>query len=290
MNQPNNNQNEQCNLLIEFEEKGYDLIQFETYHNFLIECSQKDYGDLFTQKHHILPKFMKGTNKIQNLIPLSCEDHYNSHVVLAHCFDVGTIERHKNLCSAKYVVANTKRLLRKKYGTDINFDGSDFWINANEEMRQLLSGDGNMMFGKKHSPETIALIIKNQTVLSGENHPCFGKVSPLKGRKIGPRGYKIKQPNRNQSGDKNSNFGKKRSAEWKLKQSQLIKERMDNSEVRNKLKQDRHGISILDNETKIIYKSITELCQSFNIRWKKYKQLVELGRFVIITKPRADEV
>ncbi len=186
------------NFLNEFEEKGYDLEKLKPYSDFLFECSAKEYGDLFTQKHHILPKFMKGTNKIQNLIPLSCEDHYTSHIVLAHCFDFGTTERHKNLCSAKYVVANTKRFLRKKYGSDIKFDDSDFWINATIELKELTSGVNNPNYGRdfsqihrKRLSDSLKLFYKNNPdairipILSAETRKLFGE--QLRGKFAGEK-------------------------------------------------------------------------------------------------------
>lgn len=85
-------------FLIEFE--GYDLTK---YNDFLIECTQKDYSDQVIHRHHIVPKFMKGTNDKSNLIELNCVDHLKSHQILAECFPKNTRWYKGNIFSALHI-------------------------------------------------------------------------------------------------------------------------------------------------------------------------------------------
>lgn len=50
--------------------------------------------------HHIIPKYMGGSNDESNLIKLSYEDHYISHIILAECFEPGSYHYNRNIWSA----------------------------------------------------------------------------------------------------------------------------------------------------------------------------------------------
>lgn len=92
-------------MLIEFIEKNYNLDQLKPYENFLIECGQKDYLDQGTHMHHILPKFMKGSNNEENLIKLNYQDHFQAHIILAECFQENTREYRGNILSANHITS-----------------------------------------------------------------------------------------------------------------------------------------------------------------------------------------
>ncbi len=67
----------------------YDLSK---YFNFIELCKNKNYTGNITHKHHIIPRHMKNIlkefnfNCPENLIDLSCEDHFEAHWILTHCF------------------------------------------------------------------------------------------------------------------------------------------------------------------------------------------------------------
>lgn len=162
-------------MLSEFIEQGYELEKLKPYEDFLIECSQKDYGELITQKHHILPKNMLGTNNKSNLIVLSCEDHYSAHIILANCFDLKTDERWKNTISAGMILGSIKRLFRKKFGKDFDFLANDFWSLATIELKSMYSGENNYNFGKQISPERIRKWRKSYKPRVGSDNNFYGK-------------------------------------------------------------------------------------------------------------------
>jgi len=53
------------------------------YLTFIDECRSKDYSNLKTHRHHILPKSDGGSDDLDNLIELSIHDHYWAHVFYA---------------------------------------------------------------------------------------------------------------------------------------------------------------------------------------------------------------
>lgn len=54
-----------------------------TYEDFIAGCRTRDYGDLMTQEHHILPRCEGGSDDPGNLIELSIHDHFWAHVIYA---------------------------------------------------------------------------------------------------------------------------------------------------------------------------------------------------------------
>jgi len=127
------------------------------YLDFIEECKSKDYSELFTHKHHIIPKFMGGDDSDDNLIVLSVEDHFLAHKILAEN------------CDNNYKAGATGALnLLHKYW--INAFGGDY-----SEIKRLLtngfSGDKNGMYGKSHSEKTIN-ILREKNI--GTKNPFYG--------------------------------------------------------------------------------------------------------------------
>lgn len=98
----------------------------KVYLDFIQECKGKDYGELFTHKHHIIPKFMGGTNERDNLIVLSVENHFLAHKILAeNCDDVykaGNLKasayllnRYPNLVISKDEISKIHSIATKEY-------------------------------------------------------------------------------------------------------------------------------------------------------------------------------
>jgi len=275
-------------LLEEFIKNGYDVDKLKPYEEFLNQCQYDDYEDLMLQKHHILPKFMSGSNKKTNLIRLDIKDHFDSHIILAKCFERKTKEYHYNLCSANRILASAKRLLNK---LGVDYTDSEFWNEARKNMKEYCSGENNPMYGRKHTEESKQKNREKKLKYRGENHPCYGKPSPLKGRKLKPRSYKCKQPNRNYSGENNPNHGKKRSPEWKEKHSNLIKSRMKDESIRSRLRSPKkklgespHSKRVMDTRTGIEYDCITNAKNDLKLNWYSYKKLVDSGILIVMLK------
>ena len=70
----------------------------ERYFKFIEECKLKDPTEYHI--HHIIPRYMSGTNNKDNLIRLSYEDHYIAHIILAECFPNGSYHYNRNIWAA----------------------------------------------------------------------------------------------------------------------------------------------------------------------------------------------
>lgn len=89
-------------MLYEFTKMGYNLDNLKLYESFLFGRINKEYNSTETQIHHILPKFMGGSNHTSNLLKLSLEEHRDAHLILAQCFEENTKEYKGNVFSAQF--------------------------------------------------------------------------------------------------------------------------------------------------------------------------------------------
>ena len=85
----------------------------ERYFKFIEECKLKNPQEYHV--HHIIPRYMNGSNNKDNLIKLSYEDHYFAHIILAECFIEGSYHYNRNIWAAlKLSLWVTDLSLRKK--------------------------------------------------------------------------------------------------------------------------------------------------------------------------------
>lgn len=163
------------------------------YYN-IVNNAKSRISEEYSEKHHIIPKSLGGSNHIENLVLLSAREHFICHWLLTKMV-VGTKEKYQmwnafscmlyreNGNQQRYKINSRAFDLIKKQGALIK---SAKW-----------SGKGNPMFGKK------------------------GELSPLFGRKQSPEHVETLRKIKT---------GKTRSEESKRKQSLSSKGKKQNSE------------------------------------------------------------
>ena len=117
------------------------------YYEFIENCKNKTYTEV-THTHHILPRFMGGTDDKENLIELSVADHTYAHIILAESVD----DEYKN--GAWWSVAR----LKEGWGGDVD--------KIIENIRQSVTGVNNPFYGRKHSDESKRKIASSHPYLS----------------------------------------------------------------------------------------------------------------------------
>ena len=163
-------------------------------------------GDVYHERHHIIPKCIGGGNETENLIDLFAREHFIAHKLLAK-----ENPKNKELIYAWWCMATANG----KH-TD---DAYKLTPEEYEEIRTMYSksvtGENNPMFGKIHSVETRRKISENHADVSGENNPNYGK----------PRSDETKQKlselrKGKFTGEDNPFYGKKHTEEAKQKMSE----------------------------------------------------------------------
>lgn len=249
-------------LLIEFEQKSYDLEKLKLYNEFLIECSQKDYTGVPTHKHHILPKKMGGTNRKINLIKLSYQDHYDAHLILSNCFEIGSFP-----------------FLVNKYALNFIKDWIDdpekaFNIMLNNKLRQYANnrkGKEPWNKGKSHSTETKEKIsIKRKGRFVGEKNPFFGKRHTAETREILSKTHKGKKLTKD-SIDKRTLTRQNNGRSWFTQDS--IDLMVKNNSVAKTVKHI---------ETGMVFLSISRAGRFFGLKQWKMNKAIERGEFIFV--------
>lgn len=149
-----------------------------TYNEFIDKCKARYIDEnTYTEKHHIIPKCMGGTNDESNLITLTAQEHYIAHKLLAQenpdnnkiqfaFLMMSSNNKNKNL-ERDYIISEEEYAVAKK-----NFSDSQ---TGEKNHNYGKCGELNSFYGKKHSEEDKKKMRKKKT-FKNDNNPKRKKV------------------------------------------------------------------------------------------------------------------
>ena len=125
-------------------------MDYQKHYNHLIDRARTRLLETYTEKHHIIPKCMNGSNDVENIVALTPEEHYVAHQLLvkiypnepklvyaAHMMTVGSLNHSRS---------------NKLYG----------WLRKKFSEAQKENPSSGML-GKKHCEESkMKISIKNK--------------------------------------------------------------------------------------------------------------------------------
>jgi hypothetical protein len=123
----------------------------------LIEYRKQNPIKDYTEKHHIIPKCVDGTNKNSNLVRLTAREHFVAHQLLAKIYKT------KGLIYAAYKMSNFKTYGSKKYAWlkelhGLTMLGNQYSRNPSKETRKKMSeckkGKSTWIKDKYHTEES----------------------------------------------------------------------------------------------------------------------------------------
>lgn len=121
----------------------------------------------YSERHHIIPKSLGGTNKRENLVNLSPKQHYVCHLLLTKM--VSEKRARFQMASALKCMSEMKNdYTTQRYTSRLYSYHRRILI---KELSDKMSGSGNHNYGKKHSLETRKKISEartGQTIVYGE--------------------------------------------------------------------------------------------------------------------------
>ena len=195
----------------------------------------------YTEKHHIIPKSIGGTDNQSNIIKLTGRQHFVCHWLLTKM--VNGKAKNKMIFAVNKMMSNSKNQNRykitcRKYELlKIQFAKANLF---NNKEWQLLQRNNNHI-GKKRSEETKQklrdswAINKNNRI--GINHPSYGKIrsiETLKKMSISMKGKLVKE--------KNPMYGKTHSTEVK----KMLSEKLRKNPISKKYVQCKYCLSTID--------------------------------------------
>lgn len=126
-------------------------MDYKRHYNLLIERAKQRSCESYTERHHIVPRCLGGSNKLDNLVNLYPEEHYIAHQLLVKIHP----NNKKLLHAAIMMIPATKDQKRnnKLYS----------WLKKKYSIQRKIDtiGDKNPTFGKKwyYNPETLEKIL-----------------------------------------------------------------------------------------------------------------------------------
>jgi hypothetical protein len=170
----------------------------------------------YSERHHIIPRSLGGTDTVDNLVDLTAREHFICHWLLTKMY-TGQ-DKHKMLNALRMLRA--ENLNQKRYKTKIT---ARVYANLKEEYSKMqskkFSGKGNGFFGKHHTEEVKQRISETN---KGRIQPSDEKqkqIAAITGRNRNPFSAEWRAKlSASGRGEDNSMYGKKHSEETKLKQ------------------------------------------------------------------------
>lgn len=165
---------------------NYDKI----YKSLCEKVASRDVSGAYTEKHHVVPKCLGGSNRSHNLVRLFPREHYFAHKLLCRIYP-------NNLKLAFALVCMGSKGAKSAVGhiaTSRDYENSRIRFSellkeqhpkkgkklSEERRREIseksprLSGKEHPMYGKRHKESSKALMSNNAHRTSGEDHPMFG--------------------------------------------------------------------------------------------------------------------
>lgn len=151
-------------------------------YNQIIEKRKNNVPVGYSEKHHIIPRCLGGSNNKYNLIYLTAREHFICHHLLTKIYHTG--KEYSKVCLAFYWMHNIRKAkinskLYEKLKLNHSLNAKNIGlknkgIKRTEEFRKRISfltrGINNPMYGKKHTQEVknkISLINKGNTYSKG---------------------------------------------------------------------------------------------------------------------------
>ena len=201
-------------------------MNYQKIYNQLIQKRQQILVEGYSERHHIIPKCLGGSNKSNNLVRLTAREHFIAHQLLAKIYS-----NNKKILYAAYMMSNRKKFHSKKYEWIKKLNKE---IPLTEEM--LLKRKENIISLQKIGCESARIVntgkprtknIKDKISksLTGRKHSEESKQKMKEKRKlqIMPRGAKRSEESRKRMSD--SQKGKIKSIETRQKMAESAKKR-----------------------------------------------------------------
>ena len=135
-----------------FTEEYYSIIKHhqDKTSGFSIRQIKKEFG--YTEKHHIIPRSLNGTDTKDNIVYITASDHFRCHKLLVQ---MTSGEARGKMWNALWRMMNKQS---RNQDRDYSFTPDDYEqarINHSIVHSALMSGNNNPFYNQKHTPESL---------------------------------------------------------------------------------------------------------------------------------------
>ena len=149
-------------------------MNYQKLYNNIVRRGQNRILEGYSEKHHIVPRCMGGTDEVTNLVSLTPEEHYLCHLLLVkiHPKNIRLVK------AAMFMVSSNNNVKRnnKAYGW-LKRQYSEYMRGPNNPQKiNPIKGEQHYAFGKKLSPDHFTENGKKVLAdkMLGNKNPCAG--------------------------------------------------------------------------------------------------------------------
>jgi hypothetical protein len=204
------------------------MNKYTKWYNQITDRARDRVVEDYTERHHIRPRSLGGTDDADNLVDLTAREHFVCHWLLVK---ITTGED-------RYKMLNALRMMRaekhgqQRYDTAIT---SRVYESIKKEYAQLQSvlrsGSGNGFYGKKHSEEARRAISEKNTGKKLTDDQIARQVAAQTGRNRAPFSEEWRaKMSESKRGEKNNRYGVALSEETRRKIGDRIRGRKQTDE------------------------------------------------------------
>jgi len=168
------------------------MNKYTRWYNNITEQAKSRTLDCYTEKHHVIPRSLGGTDDASNLVNLTAREHFICHWLLTkmHAGDARGkminalyLMQGKNKYQDRYINSKVYATLREEYAQYISNLNTGRIQPADEKSRQIAA-----ITGRKRAPFSDEWKANMSLKKSGENNPRYGvELSESTRQKIGDK-------------------------------------------------------------------------------------------------------
>jgi HNH endonuclease/NUMOD3 motif len=163
------------------------LNKYTRWYNTIIEHRQSNLAEGYTERHHIVPKSLGGSNDASNLVALTAREHFVCHRLLTkmiagdnrikmlralNAFSINSKKNPRNLTSRQYAIARAAYVPRTGYS------------HSPETRDKISKANTGYIQTAEANARRSATLTGRPAHNKGQSMPFKGRVSPTKGMKF----------------------------------------------------------------------------------------------------------
>lgn len=219
-------------------------MNYQKHYNSLIEKAKNRILNGYSEKHHIIPKCLGGSNDKSNLVRLTPEEHYIAHLLLVKMYPENVSLLWASVCMTNGTENMPRKnklfgWLRKKFSSAMKIQNTG--RKASEESKRKMS---EARLGKKMKPHSEQTKLKMSQASKGKLKTEAHKKA-LSLAKIG----KVRKPHSEETKQKIRESNRKAALlkDWSYKQSLEYKEKQSE---KSKAAWAKRKLNLINNEEK----------------------------------------
>ena len=204
------------------------MNKYNRWYNQIISNAQNRVAQGYTERHHIQPRSLGGTDSADNLVELTAREHFVCHWLLTK---MTTGEAHYKMLNALRMM-RAEKAGQQRYDTAIT---SRVYESIKQEYSKLQSerirGEKNPMWGRTHTEEAKRVISEKNTGKRLTEEQVARQVAAQTGRKRGPFSDEWRaKMSESKQGKNNNRFGVELSEDTRRKIGDKIRGRKQTDE------------------------------------------------------------